>query len=116
MMNRRMFIRDLLHSSTTLFSTGLFLTGCGRGKSNEKMEPDAGASNDPCSDLSGVSENDLELRTKFAYVKESPIVDNQCSNCNLYLPPKEGGACGGCLLFKGPVYPSGYCTYWAPKV
>ena len=115
-MNRRKFILDLLLSSVSLFVTSLFLTGCSGGKTEENLQPDAGASNDPCNDLSGVSESDLELRKKFAYVKESPISDNQCNNCNLYLPPKDAAACGGCLLFKGPVYPSGYCTYWAPKV
>jgi len=90
--------------------------GCGEKRDADQAVPEPQATADPCSDLSGVSKNDIELRAKFAYVNESPIADNQCTNCNLFLPPREGEKCGGCLLFKGPVNPSGYCTYWAPKV
>lgn len=71
---------------------------------------------DNCGDLSGVEAGEIKKRNDLAYVPASPIPDNQCTNCNLYLPPKEGVACGGCMLFKGPVYAEGYCTYWAPKV
>lgn len=76
----------------------------------------AAASSGDCSDLSGVSAEEIKKRNDLAYVPESPIPDNQCSNCNLYLPPKEEQACGGCMLFKGPVHAEGYCTYWAPTV
>jgi hypothetical protein len=48
-------------------------------------------------------------------VDDSPIAENQCNNCNLYLPPKGDKPCGGCILFQGPVQPEGYCTYWALK-
>ncbi len=99
-----------------VLEAGVVFANCSTGKKEEKKPHAADASVDPCVDLTGVSENDIELRKKFAYVKQSPITDNQCNNCNLYLPPKDGGSCGGCMLFKGPVYPSGYCTYWAPKV
>ena len=71
---------------------------------------------DPCEDLRGISESELAKRKNFGYVSETPIADNQCSNCNLYLPPKEAQACGKCILFEGPVQASGYCTYWALKV
>lgn len=114
---RRRFIRESLHFLSFSFFTGLVWGAC-RKKENTKSkeEATAAASADPCNDLSGVSENDVALREKLGYVTESPIEENQCGNCNLYLPPKEGGNCGGCMLFKGPVYASGYCTYWAPKV
>jgi hypothetical protein len=71
---------------------------------------------DPCDDFEGMSENDLALRQKFGYVDKSPIPENQCNNCNLYLPASPAKDCGGCMLFKGPVYSSAYCTYWAPRV
>jgi len=116
MMTRRDFALRFLLSVPASFSAVIFSGSCGEKKGGEDNAGDAQMSADPCSDLSGVSENDIELRKKFAYVKESPIADNQCNNCNLFLPPKAGDKCGGCLLFKGPVYPSGYCTYWAPKV
>ena len=69
-----------------------------------------------CDDLSGLGETDLKAREGFAYVKESPLKESRCNNCNLWLPPKGEAPCGGCLLFKGPVFSEGYCTYWAPQV
>src|SRR5688500_18146545 len=79
--NRRRFTFRLLISSAGVFSAGILLESCGRGKTEENVISDMQASTDPCSDLAEVSENDLELRKKFAYVKESPIADNQCNNC-----------------------------------
>ena len=114
--SRRQFVWKVILRTGGLLGAGAVLAHCTDRKKEEKNPDTADATADPCGDLTGVSENDIELRKKFAYVKQSPIADNQCNNCNLYLPPKEGSSCGGCMLFKGPVYPSGYCTYWAPKV
>lgn len=69
-----------------------------------------------CDDLSKVPEAEIKKREGFGYVEESPMPDKHCKNCNLYLPPKDGQPCGGCALFKGPVFEEGYCTYWAPIV
>ena len=69
----------------------------------------------PCDDLDGLSEKEIDIRRKLGYVKESPIPDNQCKNCNLYLPPANDKKCDGCMLFKGPVHQTGYCTYWVPR-
>lgn len=69
---------------------------------------------DPCDDYTGVSETDLANRKRLAYVKQSPIPDSHCSNCALHIPQAPGKSCGGCMLFKGPVRPEGYCAYWAP--
>lgn len=113
---RRKFFLKLAGSAGAFLSAVFVFGRCGEKKPEEKTTTVSEAGTDPCENLSGVPENDIELRKKFAYVKQSPIADNQCNNCNLYLPPKEGAACGGCMLFKGPVYPSAYCTYWAPKV
>lgn len=68
----------------------------------------------PCDDLSGVSAEELEKRKKLAYVNKTPIPDNHCSNCTLYIPAAKDKPCGGCMLFKGPVRQEGYCAYWAP--
>ena len=87
----------------------LFQTSC-RSDPQESGESATGS----CTDFSKVPENDLALRKSFAYVESSPVPDSRCDNCKLWLPPKEGQECGGCLLFKGPVYAAGHCTYWAP--
>ncbi len=67
----------------------------------------------PCDDLSKVSAEEIAKRKKLAYVSQSPVENNQCANCNLFIPAPEK-PCGACLLFKGPVSPEGHCTYWAP--
>ncbi|QMU29695.1 high-potential iron-sulfur protein [Adhaeribacter radiodurans] len=71
-------------------------------------------SQNPCEDLSGIASGEIEKRKKFAYVTISPNPDSRCGNCKLFLPPAAGKPCGACLLFKGTVQESGYCTYWAP--
>lgn len=111
---RREFIQRCVAGGTALFSSLYFLTGCGQsGGESDDTETKAVTS---CDDLSGVTESDLATREKLGYVQSTPIPDNTCSNCNLYLPPKEESKCGGCMLFKGPVFAEAYCTYWAPKI
>lgn len=104
-------------ATVTLLWGGLIWGGCDKKKPvREENKPNTNSSIDPCDDLTGISEYDIALRGKLAYVKESPIEESRCNNCNLYLPPGEGKDCGGCMLFKGPVHPGGYCTYWAPQI
>jgi hypothetical protein len=112
--SRRKFISRFVGISSTSFGI-LSLLSCDRKPTVEKRS-ETKAVIDPCDDLSGVSQNDLALRQKLNYVNESPIEDNKCNNCNLFLPSSSNQKCGGCMLFKGPVYATGYCTYWAPKV
>ena len=113
--SRRKFIHHSLYVSTVFLGGGWVLSGCDTKKTAQKEEENAPPV-DPCEDFSGVSESELQKREQFGYVKESPIADNQCSNCNLWIPPAAGKDCGGCMLFQGPVYTEAYCTYWAPKV
>jgi hypothetical protein len=115
-LTRRTFFSKFSLTAASVFSAGIFFNSCDRKKTSEQVQARDGGSGDSCNDLSDVPASDIELRKKFAYVEESPIADNQCNNCNLFFPPKPEKKCGGCMLFKGPVNPSGYCTYWAPKV
>jgi hypothetical protein len=78
----------------------------------QKLVPQDDLKN-PCDDLSKVSAEEIAKRKKLAYVSQSPVENNQCGNCNLYIPAPEK-PCGACLLFKGPVSPEGHCAYWAP--
>lgn len=83
---------------------------CGKNKAALETKPSVGS----CDDFSDVSEAELEKRNKLAYVKQAPEAGRECNKCKLYLPPKTGEKCGGCILFKGPVDSNGSCTYWAP--
>ncbi|WP_316812720.1 high-potential iron-sulfur protein [Pedobacter heparinus] len=113
--SRRKFISKSLYLGSMFFG-GALLLGSG-AIANDKTTPDQDpkqVKKDPCDDMTGVSPAELAKRKKLAYVNKSPIEDSHCSNCALYLHPAKGKACGGCVLFKGPVRPTGYCAYWAP--
>ena len=73
------------------------------------------ASNDPCSDLSGLTEAEAGMRTTFKYVTHSTEEGKNCTNCQLYVVPEEGKSCGGCTIIKGPINPEGYCMQWIAK-
>ena len=112
--SRRKFIQRKFFLITGFLGMGFVLNGCDQKKPAAK-ESKAGAAVDPCKDFSAVSKKDEEIRKKLGYVNESPIADMTCDKCNLWLPPAAENQCGGCMLFKGPVYPSGYCTYWTAR-
>lgn len=109
--SRRRFIRQSLCGGAVLLGAGLLAGGCGGG-GRDPQEKAAGK--DPC-DLSGLSQKDLAARKRLGYEETSPLPDRRCGNCNLWLPPAGEEKCGGCTLFKGPVYSTAYCTYWAPQ-
>lgn len=113
--SRRTILQKSLQLCSALLGLG-FLSGCGQGDSAEQAEEEAKHVSpvDSCDDLSGVSPSEVDKREVYGYVEESPYPDNVCSNCNLYIPPAEGSECGGCVLFEGPVFASGYCDYWEP--
>lgn len=110
--SRRGFIGKCLGAGALFFGGTFLLTACGVKKTGQK---NTGGSNDPCDDLSGVSSSELEKRKKFGYMNESTVPGRHCGNCSLFLPGESENACGGCLLFKGPVHPTGYCTQYAAK-
>ncbi|HLU89780.1 MAG TPA: high-potential iron-sulfur protein [Cyclobacteriaceae bacterium] len=116
--SRRKFIQKCLAANAFLFGGGWIMSSCGSKSSEETVDEtmEEVVSGDPCADLSGLSESDLAQREQLGYVKKTPIPEEFCGNCQLYIPPKTDSDCGGCMLFKGPVYKEAYCTYWAPQI
>ena len=106
--SRRNFIRRSLAGTAAATGGILMALGCSPRSPEEKAK-------DPC-DGSDLTPEDLKARQRLGYEEESPLPDRRCENCNLWLPPAKKGSCGGCSLFKGPVYASAYCTYWVPQV
>lgn len=106
-MTRRNLLKYLLGSTGLVY----FLSRCAPPKKEYDME---GVTD--CADLTGLSDEELEKRKKLGYEASTPVSDNRCDNCQLYLPPTAERKCGGCQLFKGPVEAAAYCTYWAPRV
>ena len=120
MKNKKIKRRTFL-TRTARYGAGLAVIASGMHacKSGEEKSMDESVNSldvSSCDDLSKTPEAEIKKREGFGYVEESPMPDKNCQNCNLYLPAKEGQACGGCALFKGPVFEEAYCTYWAPIV
>lgn len=122
---RRNFLQKYLKLVSLLAGSGIILslksntsvtnskkTRVSKKQIAQKLVPQDDLKN-PCDDLSKVSAEEIVKRKKLAYVSQSPVENNQCGNCNLYIPAPEK-PCGACLLFKGPVSPEGHCAYWAP--
>lgn len=107
--------RRFIHTCIGLLSGGWILKSCNSKKTSENALQEEPFSWDSCEDFTGISEGELAKRDQLGYVDKTPIPDNYCSNCQLYIPPKTEDACGGCMLFEGPVYADAYCTYWAPQ-
>lgn len=83
---------------------------------NATEEPPAKvpASSNPC-DIASLTEQDIKNRKALGYADHTPIPEKNCDGCKLYIPANDTKKCGTCALFKGPVEPEGYCTYWADK-
>ena len=113
---RRKFINKCLNIGSVFCGGALFLNSCNTNETGRKEEgKKQGASDDPCNDLSGVSDEEIRKRQSLGYATKSPVPENYCGNCGLYIPSITENDCGGCLLFKGPVYREGHCAQWVAK-
>src|SRR5690554_5596528 len=106
--------RKFIHTCVGIIGGGLILKSCGSGDKGEREEE--AFTGDPCENMAGFSDEELAKRKQLGYVDKTPIPENRCDNCQLYIPAKSDKECGGCMLFKGPVYEEAYCTYWAPQI
>ena len=111
--SRRAFLRRTLGLGAASVGAGALLAACGgeqggaEGAAGE-VESDLAA----CGDVSGLSEDEKQLRQNFEYVNETPYPEKRCDNCQFYQQPEGDAVCGGCQLFAGPVSPEGYCNSW----
>ncbi|MEO9052975.1 MAG: hypothetical protein ABI280_14345 [Ginsengibacter sp.] len=121
--SRRKFFNKCFSTGSVLLGGTIFLNSCGTNDSSGNTNESSGNANekkqstseDPCNDLSGVSDVELKKRESLGYVTKSPVPESYCGNCSLYILPKEETGCGGCMLFKGPVHVEGHCVQWAAK-
>lgn len=117
---RKDFLKQLSLLGVVTAGAGSLLSACG---GSQEEQPPAGKdtstaskqTEDPCSDLSGLTDQEKQTRKQFQYVAESPNPEKLCSNCSLYTQPEGESPCGGCTLIKGAIHPDGYCTAWAAK-
>lgn len=108
-MTRRDCLRLTVFAGAAAVGGAAALQGCGNDDKGSKKQ----AAGD-CSDVSGLSQADLQTRKAVKYVDETPEPDKTCGNCKLYTPP-QGGGCGSCTVVKGPIAKNGYCTAWVAQ-
>lgn len=128
---RRDFLQKFLSAGLVVVGAGAALSSCGsdgnKGTQAAKeatpaAQPDtaaapSGATEEfKCDDFSNVSQDELAKRKKLGYEEHTSDSERPCIKCNLFIPKGEGKACGGCILFKGPVNNDGSCTYWVEQV
>ncbi len=106
--SRKAFLGKISMLGLAGAGAGVFLKGCGNGE-------EATEAADPCADLSGLSESDIQLRETLQYVAETPNPEERCDNCEYWIDDQHGPQCGGCTLFAGPVHPAGWCVSWVPQ-
>jgi hypothetical protein len=102
--SRKVFLGKISMLGLAGAGAGVLLKGCGNGEAV-----------DPCGDLTGLSESDLQLRDALNYVAETPNPSERCDNCVYWVDDRYGEHCGGCTLFAGPVHPAGWCSSWVPE-
>jgi len=119
---RRSFLTRLSVAGGLVVGSSALLSACGGGDKTPAAEeapaaeePAAEAAAEGCTDVSGLTESEVQMRNSLQYVDTSTTDGKTCANCALYIPAEEGAACGGCNLIKGPINPDGYCMSWAPK-
>lgn len=117
--SRREFLQRLTLLGTAGVVTPMVLSACG-GDGDQSGEASgdgntASASDFSCTDTSGLSEQEIQMRNNSEYVDDSPHDDKTCDNCQLYVEPAGGEQCGGCQVIKGPIHPKGYCNLWVAQ-
>ena len=120
--SRRNFLLKMSAASGVSLGMAGILTGCGGGGDSETAAP-APAAEAPavaeaasCTDVSGLTEGEVNMRGSLGYIDTSVEDGKLCSNCALYTAAPAGSSCGGCTLLKGPINPDGYCISWAAAV
>ena len=100
------------------FGAGAILSACGGGDSGSSPATETPAAAEPvaagCTDVSGLTDAEAQLRTSLQYVDETPDPEKPCDGCALFVAPESGDGCGTCTLIKGPIAAAGYCSSWAP--
>jgi hypothetical protein len=62
-----------------------------------------------CEGLPGLTAEEMQLRKTLLYADATPQPGRTCTNCTLFVPPKEADSCGACKVLHGPVHPNGWC-------
>ncbi len=108
--NRKDFFKKASLFGIAALGGSALLKACGNG--DDAPQADQTTADDPCSDLSGLSQDEIQGRESLNYVAETPNPSERCDNCALWVEPEAGSPCGGCTIMAGPIHPGGWCTAW----
>jgi len=96
-----------------------FLASCKKKTEMEQKEPamaeGKSASGEPCTDISGLTDEEKQTRIVNHYVDDSMMEGKECNNCRFFIQPVAGNPCGTCQIIKGPIDPDGYCNAWVAQ-
>jgi hypothetical protein len=92
----------------------LIATGCALGLVGAGGCKKAGPAS--CTDVSGLTPEERNVRTTLGYTDRTPIPGKPCIKCVQYVTATSSDQCGGCKVMKGPVHPAGYCRVFASVV
>lgn len=67
-----------------------------------------------CSDVTGLSPDDVTARGTNTYTDTAPDASKKCSLCAQY-QPAAANSCGTCKVIKGPISPEGWCKLYVAK-
>jgi hypothetical protein len=94
---------------------GSLLSGCSSAEDQPAVVDQPAAGPLDCSDVTGLSDQQVTTRTGLQYVDVSEKPDQNCLNCLHWVPADQPDACGGCNLVPGPIAPEGWCLSWAAQ-
>ena len=104
-LGRRDAVRHLAIFAAAAVAPAWLATGCKGGDGAKALA---------CTDTTGLTPDEVNMRTNLGYVEKGSDPAKQCTKCNFF---KAGApdACGSCTLIKGPINPSGNCKSFVVK-
>ncbi|CAN5249279.1 hypothetical protein BH09MYX1_BH09MYX1_12640 [soil metagenome] len=102
-LGRRDAVRHLAVFAASAIAPAWILEGCKSGPKELS-----------CADTTGLTPDEITMRTNLAYVDKATDTSKECVKCNFFKPAAPD-ACGACTLIKGPINPAGYCNSFVVK-
>jgi hypothetical protein len=68
-----------------------------------------------CDQVVGLTPQGIGVRQNLAYADRSKNPEQNCANCQQWVPAPASGHCGGCKVMPGPVHPQGFCKVWVKQ-
>jgi hypothetical protein len=67
-----------------------------------------------CSSNTGGGGGSKTAKAEVSY-QDHPNQGQQCSGCQFYQPPTDGGNAGSCSKVKGKIAPDAWCSLYSPE-